>query len=150
MSTAGARPDADLVEAIAQRVVELLRGGGQPASETRYVDAATLAAYLKVERDWVYTHAHQLGAIRLGDGPRSRLRFDREVVSERLAGADPRSWRPPRRTPRRASPQRNGSRLTSKRSPPAARVDSKKIRRRAGVRAPASSPKRQDPGGNPE
>jgi hypothetical protein len=41
----------------------------------RLVDAATLAAMLPVERDWVYAHASQLGAIRLG-GPAGRLRFD--------------------------------------------------------------------------
>lgn len=150
MSTAAAGPDPALVEAIARRVVELLRDDWRLAAESRYVDAATLAEDLKVERDWVYAHARQLGAIRLGDGPRARLRFDPEVVAERLAGADARSWRPPRRTPRRSASRRDGTLHTSASRPDADRVDSKKVRRRAGVRAPASSPKRQQPGGNPE
>lgn len=95
-------PDAVLVEAIARRVVELLRGEiiEQPA---RFLDAAALARELGVERDWVYEHAEQLGAIRLG-GPKGRLRFDRDEVSRRLGGADAVGWRPPRRPARRARP----------------------------------------------
>ena len=37
-----------------------------------------------VTRGWVYAHADELGAIRLGDGPRPRLRFDPPVVTQRL------------------------------------------------------------------
>jgi hypothetical protein len=50
----------------------------QDAARTRepLVDAATLAAELGVSRDWVYEHAAELGALRLGSGPRARLRFD--------------------------------------------------------------------------
>jgi hypothetical protein len=40
------------------------------------VDAAGLAGALGVDRAWVYEHADQLGAIRLGTGPKPRLRFD--------------------------------------------------------------------------
>jgi hypothetical protein len=101
-------PDRRLVEAIARRVVELL-GTSAPQAGTHYVDAATIAGELGVERDWVYDHASQLGAIRLG-GPQGRLRFDREVVRERLGGVDAGSWRPPRRPPRRASPKKAPSR----------------------------------------
>jgi len=50
----------------------------------RFVDAATVARLLGVERDWVYEHADQLGGIRLG-GPRGRLRFDRQTLVDRLA-----------------------------------------------------------------
>ncbi|WP_270006583.1 hypothetical protein [Solirubrobacter deserti] len=62
----------------------LLRQGVAPG---RYVDAATLACTLGVERDWVYARAAQLGAVRLGDGPRARLRFDLEQVRATLADA---------------------------------------------------------------
>src|SRR5215217_4597789 len=64
----------DDVEAIAVRVAALLQ---QPASPppVRLVDAATLATILDVERDWVYAHARELQAVRLG-GKRGRLRFD--------------------------------------------------------------------------
>jgi hypothetical protein len=88
------------VEAIARRVAELLHAS--PVSTRRYVDAASLARTLGVEREWVYAHAAQLGVIRLG-GSRGRLRFDLEHVRRLLgddpatAAARPLSTRPPRR-----------------------------------------------------
>jgi hypothetical protein len=69
--------DAQDIEAIAQRVAELL---GARAAPARLVDAAHVAVLLGVERDWVYAHADQLGAIRLG-GPKGRLRFDLTTVT---------------------------------------------------------------------
>jgi hypothetical protein len=92
--------DPELVEAIARRVAELLVGADLP-EPSRLVDAAAVARELGVERDWVYNHARQLGGVRLG-GPRGRLRFDLAVVRERLGGAEPDAWRPPRRPARRA------------------------------------------------
>ena len=100
MAPIGVEPHADLVEAIALRVAELLGAAAQNAALARLVDANAVARELGVERDWVYAHASQLGAIRLG-GPRGRLRFDLQVVRERLGGSDPASWRPPRRAARR-------------------------------------------------
>lgn len=61
-----------VAEAVARRVFELVdehQGFG-------FVDAAELALVLGVDREWVYAHAERLGAIRLGDGPRPRLRFE--------------------------------------------------------------------------
>jgi hypothetical protein len=49
------------------------------------VDAAALAVHLSVDRSYVYEHATELGAIRLGSGPRARLRFDLEDVRRRLS-----------------------------------------------------------------
>lgn len=43
---------------------------------TRLVDAATVAHRLGFTRDYVYRHQQELGALRFGDGPRGRLRFD--------------------------------------------------------------------------
>jgi hypothetical protein len=77
--------DSELVEAIARRVVELL-GASPRRSGARLVDAATVADSLGVERDWVYAHADQLGAVRLG-GPKGRLRFDLRAIDEQLAGS---------------------------------------------------------------
>jgi hypothetical protein len=78
----------DAIEQIARRVVDLLREDDRPAVG-RYVDAATLAGELSVERDWVYAHAEELGALRLG-GPNGRLRFDRLAILEQLrSGASP-------------------------------------------------------------
>lgn len=149
MSTVDARPDPDLVEAIARRVVELLGDGAGLAREPRYVDAATLARELNVERDWVYANARHLGAIRLGDGPRGRLRFDRELVAERLAEAEAGPGSKPRRVSRRAK-RRTRESLRPKRVPPGGGVKSTQRQRRAGVLPPARSPKRHQTGGSPE
>jgi hypothetical protein len=40
------------------------------------LDATAVARMLGVTRGWVYEHAAELGAIRLGAGARPRLRFD--------------------------------------------------------------------------
>jgi hypothetical protein len=73
------------VEAVARRVVELLRTESHSPRERRLVDAATLAAELGVERSWVYAHRAELGAIQLGCGSRPRLRFDVDMARELLA-----------------------------------------------------------------
>jgi hypothetical protein len=44
------------------------------------VTAAQLAVVLNVKRDWVYAHADELGARRIGGGRKPRLRFDVEVA----------------------------------------------------------------------
>ena len=59
------------------------------------VDAATLARLLNVDRDWVYANARRLGAVRLGDGPKARLRFDATRARAALAAAE-REHQPPR------------------------------------------------------
>ena len=71
------------VDAVARRVVELLdeNGHGNDREATvsalsRFADAATVARLLGVSRATVYAKADQLGAIRVGNGPRARLRFD--------------------------------------------------------------------------
>jgi hypothetical protein len=51
---------------------------------TTLVDAETVARYLEVDRDFVYVHAAELGARRLGTGPKARLRFSLSEVDERL------------------------------------------------------------------
>jgi hypothetical protein len=43
------------------------------------VDAATLARALGVDRSFVYRHAAELGAVRIG-GPQGRLRFDPQAA----------------------------------------------------------------------
>lgn len=76
--------DREDIEAIADRVAELIgRPAGRAPHAIRYVDAATVARVLGVERDWVYDHARELGAVRLG-GPQGRLRFDLEEIPRRL------------------------------------------------------------------
>jgi len=67
-----------LADAIAERVAKLL--SADVPAESRLVSAAEVARELNVGRQWVYEHAEQLGARRLGDGPRARLRFDLETI----------------------------------------------------------------------
>lgn len=77
--------DPQTVEAISRRVVQLLRD--RDAGQAKLVDAAELARRLGVERSWVYTHAIELGVIKLGEGARPRLRFDPRVANERIRKA---------------------------------------------------------------
>jgi hypothetical protein len=68
----------------AERIAALVADAVRRDSPARFLDAAATARMLSVERDWVYQHAEELGAVRLG-GPRGRLRFDRREICERLA-----------------------------------------------------------------
>jgi hypothetical protein len=68
------------VEAVARRVVELLADEHATPSTARLLDAAHLAELLGVSRATIYDHAAELGAIRIGDGDRPRLRFDAETA----------------------------------------------------------------------
>jgi hypothetical protein len=52
--------------------------------ERELLDASELARVLGVERDWIYEHQDQLGAIRLGNGRRPRLRFELTRAVEAL------------------------------------------------------------------
>jgi hypothetical protein len=69
-------------------------GVAPPAPSTgELLDAASVAELLSVSRDYVYSHAAELGGEKLGDGPRPRWRFDPARVaaarSESVdAGAD--------------------------------------------------------------
>jgi hypothetical protein len=58
-------------------------------NETRHssalLDAAQVADLLHVERGFVYARKDELGAIKLGSGPKARLRFRPEAVEEYLA-----------------------------------------------------------------
>lgn len=70
--------------------VEALRGQlgvERPAADGGLIDAAEVARRLGYSRDHVYTHADELGAVRVGAGPRPRLRFDPAIVNERLAAS---------------------------------------------------------------
>lgn len=71
---------ADLVEAVAQRVVQLLEERERAQQPAAMVDATTLALLLGVDRSFVYRHADELGAVKLGTGRQPRLRFDLEAA----------------------------------------------------------------------
>ncbi|HEX8106024.1 MAG TPA: hypothetical protein VF533_25640 [Solirubrobacteraceae bacterium] len=91
--------EPDDVEAIAVRVLALVREELDRAP-VRYVDASTLAKALSIDRSWIYAHADELQAVRLG-GPNGRLRFDldlvRRLLHEAPATPQPRTRRRRRR-----------------------------------------------------
>ena len=64
-------------------MVELL-DGRSAATEPPLLSALEVARHFGVGRKWVYEHAEELGAIRLGAGCRARMRFDATVVAERI------------------------------------------------------------------
>jgi hypothetical protein len=72
-----------VVEAVAQRVAELLRR--DLAQSPRLLTPSEVAEQFAVSRTWVYEHADELGAVRLGAGPRARLRFDANRVARAIA-----------------------------------------------------------------
>lgn len=55
--------DPQTIEAVARRVVEILERRGLQSREL--VDAAELARRFGIERSWVYSHAIELGAVKL-------------------------------------------------------------------------------------
>ncbi|MDO8187233.1 hypothetical protein Q5424_09275 [Conexibacter sp. JD483] len=98
--------DGELAEAIARRVAELVA----PRPPAPLLTAEQVAAMLQVRAEWVYEHAAELGALRLGGGARGRLRFDAEQVRERLRGPAAAADRPapaagPTARPRRRRPR---------------------------------------------
>jgi hypothetical protein len=106
------RLDPQAVESVARKVVELLEARG--VQRRALVDAAELARLFGIERSWVYSHAIELGAVKLGEGAKPRLRFDPEIAARvlRRAGEAP-ATDPPARPGERAdrSPHRGGSRV---------------------------------------
>jgi len=82
MASARIKLDPQATEAIARRVVEILEQRGLQQHEL--VDAAELARRFGIERSWVYSHAIELGAVKLGSGAKPRLRFDPQIVARVL------------------------------------------------------------------
>jgi len=84
-----------IAERLAQRLGPRLAGMIQPgepnvvapADETESREglwtARHVAAHCRVDVRFVYQHANELGCVRLGGGPRPRLRFDPRAVRER-------------------------------------------------------------------
>lgn len=108
MASARIRLDPQTIEAVARRVVELLERRGL-SSRTELVDAAELARRLGIERSWVYTHAIELGAVKLGSGRKPRLRFDPEIAARVLRKVDG--------SPAADPPARSSKRVVGRRGP---------------------------------
>src|SRR4051812_44292192 len=84
-SGAAVRLDQASIDAIARHVAEILRGE-LLAEASKPWTAAEVATRFGVSRSWVYENAERLGAMRLGNGTRARLRFDPGRVREALEG----------------------------------------------------------------
>ena len=85
------RLDSESIEALARRLAELLSPGEPAQSRAQLITAEEVARWWGVSRRWVYDHADELGAHRLGGGRRPRLRFDPDEVAERLGEPGARS-----------------------------------------------------------
>ena len=83
-STTDTLLDDTALEVVACRVAARLQA--ERAVPDGLVSAAQVATQLGVQRSWVYDHAEELGVVRLGDGPRPRLRFDPAAIAEHAAG----------------------------------------------------------------
>jgi hypothetical protein len=76
--------DTQDIDSIVARLAELLErpvGGRTPKG---LVTAKEVAACLGVARGWVYANQERLGVVRLGEGPKARLRFDLDRAAEAL------------------------------------------------------------------
>lgn len=97
------RPAARLtVEAIARRLAELLID--ELCEPRRLVDTPAVARMLSTSEEWVRDHAAELGAIRIGDGPKGALRFEERRVHAALEHR--RIGRPQQRQAGRPGPRR--------------------------------------------
>lgn len=135
--------DADAIEILAARIAELLAGRLAPKPPTapagvgRLLSAAEVSEWWGVHRGWVYQHASELGAIRIGDGERPRLRFDLDQVARRLDRPPP---TPPPAQPAGRSRTRRSSRI---------RADSPRLAFRADPELSSLKANRRWPGGAP-
>lgn len=102
--------DDDALDRLADLLAERLAvrlSGLAPAGAEPLVDAAEIARLHGKTRSWVYEHAGELGAVRLGSGPRPRLAFSPARVAEQLETVDePATTPPPEPAPLRRRRQR--------------------------------------------
>jgi hypothetical protein len=87
------RLSPESVEALARRLAELLGPSDETRKPRKLISAEAVSDWWGVGRRWVYDHADELGARRLGTGKRPRLRFDPDEVAERLGVPDDRGGR---------------------------------------------------------
>ncbi len=105
VATGGLHIAPESIETIAQRVTELVAAAAaEPALLPEHLTAEEVSRWWGVSRRWVYDHADDLGARRLGSGRRPRLRFDPDEVAERLGPPDDRG---------RGGPDMRGSRANA-------------------------------------
>ena len=87
--------DVDAIaEATARKLAELVADRGKTFG---LVGPRELAEGLGVSLDYVYAHATELGAMRLGSGPKARIRFDLDGARRALEARAERPRRQRRR-----------------------------------------------------
>jgi hypothetical protein len=82
--------DPELIDAVARRVLELVveRDTASGSVPIGLMTVGEVAQRLRVSTKWVYAHQRRLGAIKLGEGPKARLRFDAGAVAAELEGTE--------------------------------------------------------------
>jgi hypothetical protein len=100
--------DGDALDRLADLLADRLAARLADRASTQpepLVDAAEIARLHGKTRSWVYEHAGELGAVRLGSGPRPRLGFSPARVAQLLGKVDASATAtlpdPPRRRRRR-------------------------------------------------
>jgi hypothetical protein len=86
------------------RLEELFVAAARQGNGESLLTVAQVAATLRVEPGWVYEHAADLGALRLGTGSRAPIRFEARTLAARLRDLDaavPTPTMSPTRGPRR-------------------------------------------------
>jgi hypothetical protein len=120
--------DDDALDRLADRLAERLAvrlSGLTPARTEPLVDAVEIARLHGKTRSWVYEHAGELGAVRLGSGRRPRLGFSPARVAAALEKVGKPATTPlpepsePRRRRQRAGRTTTGAPLLHVRSPEA-------------------------------
>jgi len=123
-ATSGRDPadyDDDALDRLADLLAERLAvrlSGLTPARAEPLVDAAEIARLHGKTRTWVYEHAGELGAVRLGSGRRPRLGFSPARVAAALEKVDEPA---PMKLPQIAKPRR-GRRPRTDRTPSGAEL----------------------------
>lgn len=75
----------EVIEQIACRVADLLtQRAHRQEAVGGMLTVNQLALRLNVTRAWIYEHANELGGVRLGEGPKARLRFDLDTAMQAL------------------------------------------------------------------
>ncbi len=112
--------DDDGLQELAAKLHPYLAGRSADRRDARQLmTVAEVAAQLQMKPKWVYANQHRLGAIKLGDGPKARLRFDARAVAAELEGPG-REIEPDRdlQPQQRAKVKRTRRRLLSRPLPP--------------------------------
>lgn len=112
------------IEQIADRVVQRLQRQqhnqqqAQTGEPVGMVTVAQFAAYYKLNPAWVYEHADELSATRIGSGPKARIRLDFQIAKAALAQHQASRTPPPADVAPRRPRQRPATNLYSTEAPP--------------------------------